>query len=232
MKMMHKICIIILLFFSFVLFSLTKKDSKTYIDDGTESILTDEEFEKNVPLALNGDLYASYNLFEHYISVSMQSKDEFLQRTLYWAIIAAENDTYGRNIYTLYSFNRTFNFISNARSIFWLKKSAQLQYKDSLEEIARLKISIEDESNLDRTSKIFNLEEYKNSAESGNQYAAITLFNYYKKSGNNEQIIYWLRIGAQNGSKECMKEYAALLRKSSDKYDNIRAEFWEKKATS
>jgi len=42
--------------------------------------------------------------------------------------------------------------------------------------------------------------------------------------------IFWLRIGAQNGNKECMRKYAEFLRKSSDKYDNIRAEFWEKKS--
>ena len=58
----------------------------------------------------------------------------------------------------------------------------------------------------------------------------ITIINYFKNLSDVEQIKYWLCIGAQNGSKECMKEYADLLRKSSNKNDNIRAGFWERKA--
>ncbi|MGN0739982.1 MAG: hypothetical protein ACI4LX_07410 [Treponema sp.] len=229
---MRKINIIILMLFSFIFFAFGNNNSKTYLDNGTEDILTEEELKKYVILALNGDLYAAYDLFNHYMSVPMQSKDEFLQKTQYWAIIAAENDTYGRNMYTLYSFNRYSNCISDTRSIFWLQKSARLKYKDSINEIERLQIPIENNCNLDIPPHNFNLEKYKKYAEFGNQIAAVSLVDYYKELDNTEQIKYWLRIGAQNGSKECMKEYAELLRKSSDKYDNIRAEFWEKKAKS
>ena len=210
--------------------SFTRNNSKTYVDTGTEGILTEEEYKRNVIQALNGDLYTAYNLLEHHLSIPMQSKEEFVKKTLYWAIISAENDTYGRNMYTLYSFNKTYNFISDVRSIFWLRKSAQLKYKDSLEEIKLLKISIENENNQDITTYDFNLDEFKKCAESGNQYAVIELLKYYKTTNDTEQINYWLRIGAQNGSKECMKEYAALLKQSTDEYDNIRAKFWEQKA--
>ena len=40
------------------------------------------------------------------------------------------------------------------------------------------------------------------------------------------ESVYWLRIGAQNGSKTCMQEYSNILRNKSDKYDVIRADFW------
>lgn len=227
---MHKRNIVILLFFSFCLFVFGKNGPKTYIDNGSEGILEIEELEKNITLALNGDQYAAYNIFEHYMSVPMESKKEFLQKTLYWAIIAAENDTYGRNMYTLYSFNKTFNCISDERSFFWLLRSVRLNYKDSLDEIKQLEISTEDMSNVDLSSHKFNFVEYKKYAESGNQYATLSLINYFKNLSDVEQIKYWLCIGAQNGSKECMKEYADLLRKSSNKNDNIRAGFWERKA--
>ncbi len=220
----------VLAVFSFLLLSFTKNDSETYVDTGTEAILSEDEYGEKIIQALNGDLYAAYDLFEHHLSVPVNSKEEFLQQTSYWAIIAAENDTYGRNMYTLYSFNRTFNCISENRSLFWLQKSAQLKYKDSLEEIKLLKKSIKNKKDLNSLSKIFNLEEYKNSAEFGNQHAVIELLNYYKKTDNKAEIKYWLQIGAQNGNKDCMKEYAAILKQSGDEYDSIRAKFWEKKA--
>ena len=39
--------------------------------------------------------------------------------------------------------------------------------------------------------------------------------------------VFWYRIGAQNGNKECMKNYAEILKRSNDKYDRLRAKFWE-----
>lgn len=41
--------------------------------------------------------------------------------------------------------------------------------------------------------------------------------------------LFWYRIGAQNGNKECMRKYAEILKRSDDKYDRLRAKFWEKK---
>ena len=42
--------------------------------------------------------------------------------------------------------------------------------------------------------------------------------------------VFWYRIGSQNGNKECMKEYADILKQSKDKYDKLRAKFWEEKS--
>ncbi len=228
---MHKYnFLFILFFFTFFMFSFT--EPKKYTDRGTEGVLAEEEIIKKSEQALKGDLYAAFDLFDHYMSVSMDFKDDFMNKASYWSVIAAENDTYGRNMYTLYSFNKYFNVISEVRSIFWLKKSAGLKYKDSLDEIERLKISIEDEFTMDVSSHKFSLEEYEESAEAGNQQAAVYLSDRYKKAGDKELEKYWLRICAQNGNKECMKKYAELLKQSKDEYDNIRAEFWEKKAKS
>lgn len=224
------ILIFFLLLLSFTMLSFSKHNSITFIDEGTEGVLSDEEYDRNVYLALNGDQYAAYNLFEHYLSIHLESKEEFLRNALYWATIAGENDTYGRNMYVLYSFNRTYNFISDARAIFWLQKSAELKYEDALREIERMEIPSPDDCGINKIICGNNVKEYIECAESGDQYASTELVRYYRDLNDDSQAEHWLRIGSQNGNKECMKNYADVLRKSNDSKDKIRATFWENKA--
>lgn len=81
--------------------------------------------------------------------------------------------------------------------------------------------------------------ELKHVAFLGNGEAAFYLYNEKLETQGNETVsllldpnyaspVYWLRIGAQNGSEKCKKQYIDLLKNSSSEYDNIRANFWEK----
>ena len=98
-----------------------------------------------------------------------------------------------------------------------------------------------------------NYQYFHDKAFSGSGLAALKIAQFYEKKNTQniyadykrlldvgcvynpaEEVLplFWLRIGAQNGNKECMKKYAEILKQSDDEYDNIRAEFWEKKSKS
>ena len=155
----------------------------------------------------------------------------------YWTAIAAENDPTGRCQYNYYILiiSEGYKLDDYRRGVYWLNKSICLGYKvpnSCIESDSCYKNEFDEEKFINPIKNESNLELYKEVALMGSGKAAYNLSLYYEKQHDQSQYMYWLQIGSQNGSKECMKEYAALLRKSSDKYDNIRAEFWEKKATS
>lgn len=98
-----------------------------------------------------------------------------------------------------------------------------------------------------------NYNYFYNKAFSGSGLAALKIAQFYEKTVTQdiyasykillyigceynpaEEVLplFWYRIGAQNGNKECMKKYSDILKQSDDENDKIRAEFWENKINS
>lgn len=195
--------------------------------------IQNNELKEKELLALKGDAESADDLSFFY-TFSEEIQKEKIQ---YWASIAAENDSTGRCQYNYFVLitSDVYKLDDFKRGLFWLYKSSQLNYKNAIDSIYLKKddplwFSFADDT-LFRIpiSNETEIETYKEAAICGSGNAALRLSEIYKKQEDKKQYEYWLRIGAQNGSKECMKEYVAMLRESSDEYDNIRAEFWEKK---
>ncbi len=195
--------------------------------------IQNNELKENELLALKGDAESADDLSFFY-TFSEENQKEKIQ---YWASIAAENDSTGRCQYNYFVLitSDVYKLDDFKRGLFWLYKSSLMNYKNASKNIYFKKDDpvwfefadnslfvkpITDESDIDS---------YKNAAICGSGNAALRLLELYNNQNDSQLYEYWLRIGAQNGSKECMKKYAEILKQSTDKYDNIRAEFWEKK---
>jgi len=199
--------------------------------------LSDVQIETYSVLALRGDpLKASYlnDFFALY--------EDKISEGEYWIMIGAENGD--KTLEFNYACTLKDIYNDKQRALFYFKnaaekglESAKMLVKDKTE------YSVPSENLLPLAVDKKNIKQFTNAAKLGSKKAAEKLIDYYRsqkiemkkidsveRMNKEDTFIYWLRIGAQNGSKECMKEYAELLRKSSDKYDNIRAEFWEKRS--
>lgn len=151
---------------------------------------------------------------------------------LYWALIAAENDDTGFFMKELSSLLISTNPKSKDRGLYWLYISSQAGCEEASEDIKEIyykyNFHFADDSEF-LLFELTDLEYFKTGALHGSGVAALHLAHYFKSLNDTEQYEYWLRIGAQNGNKTCIKEYALLLQKSSDEYDVVRATFWDKK---
>ena len=195
--------------------------------------------------ALSGNSSDASALFCHYSEfVFLETKDwpenltkdELLEQCEYWTMITIENcffeKTY-RNIRFFIDFEKNEPEI---RKKYWIYRSLFLEEAEGTKQLTekeKKNIELFFTENVKYIKKNLKKEEialYEKGALCGNKNAAYSLGNYYKKNKNSKKELYWYRIGAQNGSKECMKKYAELLSKSKDKYDNIRAEFWKQKS--
>lgn len=162
-------------------------------------------------------------------------KDIF--NTLIMRLNSDSDTTYARKM------ERSFYFFNMARKngATWCKYSIN-RYKN-IDEWEHLS---DDEKYMSAKITEENLDAYIRGALLGSGIAALRLAKKYEADGNVNEYIeclsfmgaefdenefyipaYWYRIGAQNGNKECMKEYAILLYNSSNVYDNIRADFWK-----
>ena len=192
-----------------------------------------DRMESIIRSALNGNAKSANDLalyYEFSQNISAVNRDS---KTLYWLMIAAENDTKGFYMKELSSYLIATNPTSKDRGLYWLYLSSKRGNQEAREDIENIyyKYNFEFANDSDFTNSIINnKEDYIIGALHGSGEAALHLSHYYRDANDINQYEYWLRIGAQNGSKKCMKDYANLLRRSSDKYDNIRAEFWKKKA--
>ena len=70
------------------------------------------------------------------------------------------------------------------------------------------------------------LNDLEKLAKVGSENAAEKLYNYCIEK-NQVQAEYCLRIAAQNGNINCIRKYIEVLKKNSDKKDNLRVKFWE-----
>ena len=188
-------------------------------------------------LALKGDASSADDLSFFYTFSEDTADNENNKKINYWASIAAENDSTGRCQYNYYVLitSEPFKLDNFKRGLYWLYKSSEIGYKNAKDDVFFKKDSsdwFEFSNDILFKKQIENkkeLSDYEEAAICGSGNAALNLYKYYLWN-NDKSYNYWLRIGAQNGNKECMRKYAEFLRKSSDKYDNIRAEFWEKRS--
>ena len=120
------------------------------------------------------------------------------------------------------------------------------QYEELHKKFADFNFSNDNLEYLDVTNE--NYQYFHDKAFSGSGLAALKIAQFYENQ--NAQNIYsdckrlldigckynpeeeklplfWYRIGAQNGNKECMRKYAEILKRGDDKYDRLRAKFWE-----
>ena len=194
-----------------------------------------DEINYKIEAALKGNAKVSNELSQYFEYSNDTKAADNRDKTLYWLLIAAENDTTGFYMKELSSYLISTNPKKKSRGLYWLYLSAQYGQDDAKKDIENIYheyifyLANDSDVSENNNSDITVLTEL---SIHGSGKASLLLAYSYKNKNDYDNYKYWLRIGAQNGSKECMKEYAELLRKSSDKYDNIRAEFWEKKATS
>lgn len=194
--------------------------------------------------ALSGNSDAMQRILDYYRFEVYNVEDlEF------WELIAAENgEEYSAYSYSFFCY---FEKKITIRGIFWLMKDGNNiseieQSCELLEKDIPLDYLNSENSDIE-VNDISDYELLKIYALKGNPEAAYKLYFLSKTQGSCDYVlrigaffsktkewenskIYWLRIGAQNGSIECMREYSKILKKSSNKLDNIRSEFWEKKS--
>ncbi len=236
------IFILVFIFSISNIFSNEKKGSNTvnqveqyFIPKKTLKILEKQALEGSNDAALKVWEYYSFSALD-YESINI------------WEIILCENElsnnSNGSYNYAIMLFSQKSN--EKERGWYWIRKCKEADYflDDYLDSLYKefelkkyselLEISKNDFPKMDHS-------EITKSAHYGNKDAAYYL--YTERTNEVEQIakntlllnpeydsaVYWLRIGAQNGNEECIRKYISLLKKSSNKYDNIRASFWEKK---
>lgn len=190
------------------------------------------EYEKQ---GLSGDSLKCSILHDYY-AIYLDKIDE----GLYWLMVGAENGSIPLEYSYGYYLN---NYSDKFRAIFFLKKSSE-QGNES----AKGLLSKNDETlyNLAKQFSIDyinddNLDLFIKNAKLGNKNAALKLAQFYKTKSKKSVVesiervndessyIYWLRLGLQNGSEDCLIEYVNLLLQSTDINDNIRANFWKEK---
>ena len=188
--------------------------------------------------ALKGDSVKSSYLYDYYALYD----DNFIEGE-YWLMIGAENGD--ETLEYSYACILKESHDDYFRAIFYLKKSSEKGNEAAKTMLQRLmkKIGINEEFKINENDfesiNENNIHLFYNSAKSGSVEATEKLVQYYKtlntlnitqsaleRISDETSYIYWIRIGAQNGSKNCIKEYIELLQNSPDKNDNIRAEFW------
>lgn len=198
--------------------------SSEYINANGSLRITDEKvLNKTIKSALLGNSGDAFKLYEHYAMAN-----EFFDIGHMWLEVAAENSLEENDWIGFYNWACCLERNDDIeRQKYWYYlaylNDKEKKYVDNMYPDFKI-----DEDNKDVIISESNVKEIEIKVKHGNKYLSLKLAQYYKD--DDEKYKHWLRIGAQNGNKECMKKYAELLKQSSDEYDNIRAEFWEKKS--
>lgn len=214
------------MFFLLIVSTLCFANSPFDIKQGKMKSMTDAALRGNARAANDLSLYYEYS---HNITAEA-NKDDMV---LYWLLIAAENDTTGFYMKELSSYLISTNPKAIDRGLYWLYLSSEKGNKDAAEDIKNVynNYNFEFADDSDYSDEIKNnIEDLMLGALHGSGKAALYLYTHFYSMNKIVQAEYWIRIGAQNGSKECMKKYAILLKQSSDTYDNMRSKFWEKRS--
>lgn len=197
--------------------------------------LTEEELTQFSISSLYGELKYDNQLCLYY-DLYLFDADE----AAYWYMVGYENG----DLTAAYTLGQYYSYSNKYRAFYLLKLCAENGIEDAkivLKE-EKLNFSQIDSNNYNSMVTSENIQFFKEGAYLGSKKAAIKLAEYYK-TNNSEYVlsntiercideysyIYWLRIGAQNGNQECIKQYYELLKTSKNEYDNIRAQFWERK---
>jgi TPR repeat protein len=197
--------------------------------------IPNDEFLQKMLSALSGDLEAVYEV-AYYYGVGGSVYYEGMM----WFTIGAENGE-SETQYALA--NMLLNFSgddseSKTRGIFWLY-TIMVKNGYRVEEtevwLDRLGYTFEtaqppDDSSFPDNYVSFSetqIAECRVGALKGNKEAALLLGKHYGEIIiDNELSEYWYRIGAQNGSPECMYEMGQILIGKDDQLDHIRGRFW------
>ena len=236
-KKKRKAAILFLVFFSFILGAsiiyIVKNQNYGYTLSSSYLIPPEELLQKKIS-ALEGNPDNAILVSYHY-SYGLNNYDESIR----WFSIAAENG-HCEGMYSLtLRYLRSINHDLRFRGIFWLRKMAKFDYRDSYAWLMREGYTIdssqpnEDFLFYNDYSKISDTEidSFKKSALQGNVIAALFLGNFYSKSVNDLEFAeYWYRIGSQNGSIECMYILGQMMIKLNNEFDQIRGSFWLRQA--
>lgn len=223
-------CLIVLLF---VILNVYLYGQGTYMN--SPFWLSDRQIEEYVQNTLNGSCDYCCELTEYY---GLYMQDLILEN--YWRQMGAENG----EVFCQYNYQSYLKTIKKSdRYLFFLNKAFEQKFQQAVNYIDREKIIYMCPKDFEYEDEISekNLHQYIKGAELGNGLAALKVSNFYKETQpfieyehitaitDTLNYIFWLRIGAQNGNQECIKEYYSLLVSSKNKNDNMRANFWKSK---
>lgn len=217
------------------------KKEKEYMNQVEQYFISSKQLKKLEKQALEGDLEASWRVWEYYAFSALDYDNISI-----WEKILCENECL-HNSYGTYNYASmllTQKTEEAKRGWYWIYRCRKAgfvldEYVDTLyEELDSQVQSNSPEISMDMFIKMTQ-PELKRVAYFGNGEAAFYLYNEKLKTQDDKDTsslldphydspVYWLRIGAQNGSEKCKKQYIHLLKNSSNKYDAIRATFWEK----
>lgn len=188
-------------------------------------------------LTLKGSLEASNKIAEYYALV-------YADEGLYWEIVAAENGSIiaAHNVASFLSItashnNDPYGGYRKQRQWYWLKIAADSGDKLALEEM-KLLFQRPEEMYLESETKIAQIDLSKNSlpqikraAMLGSPLAAYKIFKYLTEvHAEQKDIMFWLRIAAQNGHPNAIKLLGARMSKSKNERDRLRSQFWLRKS--
>jgi TPR repeat protein len=198
------------------------------------NIIPSDELSQKMLDALSGDPDAANRIADHY-GFGIHDDHESIK----WDIIGAENGHYESQYGLTIRLLNNRDDDSRVRGIFWLYGMAQNNYRETNAWLERCGYSLDtarppDDSrfpdyylHLSETE----LVDCKTGALQGNKKAAWLLGKYYEEvEVQSELSEYWYRIGAQNGNPECQYISGQILSNKDDEFDQVRGEFWLKKA--
>ena len=232
MKQFKKInkFILSVIVFCFIQNSVNAKAIKNDMMQEEYYDLASEEVENLKTAALLGNVEASWKLWEYYeLAKYDYSEAEF------WEIIICENEL-NENAEGTYNYAVSLVNQKNTedRGWYWLYrcKQAGYVYNEFLQNLYKQADSkIKQYMPINKTTEFSKMEisEIERSANIGNGDAAYYLYKkYFANKSTEEYGLSWLRIGAQNGSLKCIKEFCKYLENSRNKNEKLRAEFWRK----
>lgn len=194
--------------------------------------IDENNMQNTVTKAIDGDAESAYELSLYYEFNREMSYIDRTENTLYWLVIAAENDLSGKYMKELSSYLYCLESTNRTRALYWIYKSSDIGYSESSELIQQVyekyKFSFSDDKEYIKFNKE-NINYFEDGALRGSGNAALLLAEYYKDEKNLETSQYWSRIGAQNMNEKCIELYIEYLKKTCNENDKNRIIFWDKR---
>ena len=153
-----------------------------------------------------------------------------------WHLIGAENRDAGAQYSISIILRDSTSILDRERGCYWLYLAIEnghryaVNYKKEINKNTYLLEKQKENSEMININNN-NLQEMKIRAMRGNGIIALKIANFYEKKNNNE-MSFWLRIGAQNGNHDCMRRYGYYLMNTKDKLNKIRGFFWLERSRS
>lgn len=215
-----------------VLASLNSKDQEMYLRYFN---LNQENTSLSKLEALNGSGVYAYEISAYYAFGQIDTINECI-----WDEIAAENnDDIAQNDYARI-LEATTTKQGKIRSLYWLFKALKNGNYDAWKKIENQHLNLESSypalqediyKKKDTEISEYEIEVLIDYALRGGKKEACKLYEYYRDYEHDEQeALYWLRIGAQNENSECQYEYGKLLFNKNKDESKIRGKFWIRKA--